>query len=203
MPNPTLAYELSWDGPNYNRQDSQGTRGTITFVEDRVVGAFRDDASPRAPWNTSQEYSPASRLRGMPPDLMALAERETLHYLVEEWKGIQSPIITAAFWSDGEQVTAAEPYAAVVAHGAHLVRIEMMKPEQAFAEWQAASEWSAVETELLRRLYERRMATMGTLMVLQADEYEQLVARGQDGFREVRELLAAIGITLPKHLRTK
>lgn len=203
MPNPTLAYELSWDGPNYNRQNSQGTRGTITFLDGRVVGAFRDDTSPRAPWNTSEDYSPAAQLHTMPPDIMALAKRETLGHLTDEWNSIQVPIVTAVFWSDNGQIVAAESYDAVMAHGAHLVQIEMMEPEQAIAEWQAASEWSVAETELLYRLYERRIATMGKLMVLQADEYDQLVAHGQAGFREVRELLAAIGITLPKHLRTK
>lgn len=201
--NPTLAYELSWEGPNYSRQDSQGTRGTITFADDRLVGVFRDDASPRAPWNAGSRYSLAAMLAGMPDELVQLAQREALQYVLDEYDGVTEPIITAALWSDGDAITAAEPWADVVAHGAHLVRIEAMETEAAMSEWQTEYEWSEAQTALLRRLFERKMALPGARMMLENTEYDQLVADGRDGLAESRELLAAIGIELPKRRRSK
>jgi PIN domain nuclease of toxin-antitoxin system len=44
---PELAYEVSWDGLFYSRQNTQGTYGTIAFVKNGLVGVFRDDRSPR------------------------------------------------------------------------------------------------------------------------------------------------------------
>lgn len=38
---PDLSSEHSWDGMNYNVQDSSGGRGTITFDGSYCVGAFR------------------------------------------------------------------------------------------------------------------------------------------------------------------
>ena len=150
-----LDYELSWDGPNYSRQDSQGTYGTITFAEDGLVGVFRDEHSPRAPRHSEAEYDLAQRLSGMPSDLVALAEREALQYVFDEYQGQVGPIITAAFWSTGDDVTAAEPWPTVVEHGAHLVRIEAMETEAAIVEWQQEYEWDAAEVTLLRSFFSR------------------------------------------------
>jgi hypothetical protein len=191
-----LDYELSWDGPNYSRQDNQGTYGTITFAENGLVGVFRDEHSPRAPWHSGAEYDLAQRLAGMPADLVALAEREALQYVFDEHQGQVGPIITAAFWSADDEITAAEPWLTVVEHGAHLVQIEAMETEAAIAEWQQEYEWDAAEVTLLRSLFTRRLATLGRPMVIETWERDAVLAKGSEGIEAAREVFAALNIVL-------
>ena len=197
---PELAYELSWDGPYYSRQDSQGTRGTIAFVENGLVGVFRDDASPRAAWNATASYSLAAGLEGLPIRLTDQVQ-PALKYIQDSDRSDVRPMITAAFWSDGDAISAAEPWTDVLQHGAHLVRVEAMDTEAALSEWQAQYEWSGQAMMVLTRLYKRRIALSGSPLVLDEEEYEQLVANGRDGLANARELFASIGILLPKRWR--
>lgn len=197
---PTLAYELSWDGPYYSRQDIKRTRGTIAFVENGLVGVFRDDTSPRAPWNGSEQYSVEDGLEGL-PDRLAEPAETALRHMLDEHTGVTEPIMTAAFWSDGDVTSAAEPWSDVLVHGAHLVRTEAMETDEALSEWQAQYEWSEQAMALLTGLFTRRMAISGTPVVLNDEEYEQLVANGRNGLSEARELFAAIGILLPRRWR--
>lgn len=197
---PTLAYEVSWDGLFYSRQNTQGTYGTIAFVKNGLVGVFRDDKSPRAPWNGEEQYSVAVGLAGLPSRLAEPAET-ALQYILDEHNGVTAPIMTAAFWSDGDGISAAEPWADVLIHGAHLVQIEAMGTEEALDELHAQYEWSEPAMVLLQRLFERRISLSGSPMALDDEEYEQLVANGRDGLAEARELFAAIGILLPRRWR--
>jgi len=134
---PTLTNELSWDGPSYSRQDTAGTRGTVTFGDHALVGVFRDEHSPRSPLWTDQTYNLNLYLRGMPPALRDMADEEALQYVLEEHQGVTGPIITAAFWSDDDTLTAAEPWSDVVKHGAHLVSRELLDPDTALEAWRA------------------------------------------------------------------
>lgn len=132
----------------------------------------------------------------MPPNLRALADQEALEYLYDEYGGVTMPIITAAFWSAGQYVTAAEPWPEVLRHGAHLIRIEAMETEAAISEWQAEYAWSEAEIRLMRALFNRKMATPTTPIMLEDWEHEALVANGSIGIEKSRELLASIGIIL-------
>ena len=42
---PEISYEHSWDGINYNIQNSEGIRGTITFGKKLCVAAFRNETT--------------------------------------------------------------------------------------------------------------------------------------------------------------
>lgn len=53
---PFLANEHSWDGANYSVQDSEGQRGTITFLNGICVAAFRNDNSERIAWKERAEH---------------------------------------------------------------------------------------------------------------------------------------------------
>src|SRR5688500_18424474 len=89
---PALAHELSWDGLWYSRQDGQGTRGTIAFVENGLVGAFRDDTSPRATGNGTVQYSVAAGFEGL-PDRLTEPAQTALQAIQDEHIGVAEPII--------------------------------------------------------------------------------------------------------------
>src|SRR5579859_540876 len=194
---PDLANERSWDGPNYSRQDSQGTRGTITFLADRLVGVIRDDHSPRAPWHSGGPYRLDPLLAEMPADLRTLAEAEALQYVLDSWENLNGPIITTAFWSTGEFLAAADPWPVVVEHGGHLLEIELMEPAAAQVAIAADSEWSPSQLNLLRSLFDRKQQTPNGPVTLKDWELRALVASGTSGLAESQALLTAIGFVFP------
>ncbi len=193
---PQLSYELSWDGINYSRQDSQGTRGTVTFAPAATVAVFRDDSSDRTPWRSANQYELNWFLRGIPEDLERLARDEALQYVLDEYDGKVSPVITAAFWGYADSLTAAEPWTDVVRHGAHLLSTELLEPEDAIAEWTDYYDLSDEQSTLLRGLHNCRVKN--DKFTLSESEYKVLTSRGVNGVEESRDLLAAIGIKLPE-----
>lgn len=92
----------SWDGNNYSFNDWQGIRGTVTFNNNICVAACRNEKSKRL-----KNYKPAnSYFKNAPQSILGLAEDETLQYLLENIKGQDVPLITAAFWViDGNLVS--------------------------------------------------------------------------------------------------
>jgi hypothetical protein len=80
----------SWDGFNYNVQDSSGTRGTITFHSNYFVAAFCNDHSERL----SNYINALDYFRDAPYEVKQLAANETLQYLQDDVNGNDVPLIT-------------------------------------------------------------------------------------------------------------
>lgn len=194
---PDFANEQSWDGPNYSVQNSQDVRGTITFLGSRVVGVFRDESSPRNPFSAEEEYDLSRFLVGMTPDLLDLATNEALQYVLEDYKGNIVPIITTAFWSDGEFLTSAEPWHEVVENGAKILQTQLIDTKAAITKWQSDYEISASQATLMRTLFDRKIKLPDTQITLSSGERDLLVANNAEGIEESRQLLGAIGIILP------
>lgn len=192
--NPMLAHELSWDGSNYSRQDSQGSRGTVTFGTDCVVGAFFDEHSFRSPYQQSSDYDWHTLFASAPLDLRTLAEKEALQYVLDEYKGNTMPVITAALWSDGDYLTAPEPWQDVLANGAHLIRIETIQIEDAIEEWTREYEFSFSQSNLLSSLFNKKQGSPGSPIFLDGREQDILWENGEEGIDASYELLAAVGI---------
>ncbi len=191
---PTLVNELSWDGPNYSRQDTAGTRGTVTFGDGVLVGVFRDEHSPRSPLGTDQPYNLNLYLRGMPPELRDMADEEALQYVLEDHQGVTGPIITAAFWSDDATLTAAEPWPDVMKHGAHLVRRELLNSDTALEAWREDLDLTGDEMNLARSLFRRKMEEHKEKITLTEHERRILLAQGDEGADVARSLLNAVGL---------
>jgi hypothetical protein len=194
---PELAHEQSWDPPNYNVQDSQGSLGTVTFGDEGTVAAFFDLHSPRNPLATQEPYKVDDRLAEMPTNLRALAREEALQYLLQDYKGEKVPLITATFWSEGDRLVAAEPWPSLLTNGGHLVESHLRPVQEAIREWQSQYGFSPAQVSLLRSLFERKLATENGSVVLTPAERNSLVTGGDEGLELSRELLSSIGITIP------
>jgi hypothetical protein len=184
--------EQSWDGANYNVQDSQGTLGTITFAGDSVVAAFFDAHSSRNPFSHDALYKLEDRLAEMPPDLRAIAEQQTLQYLLQDYQGSETPVITSCFWSEAANLVAGEPWEAVLNHGAHLVRVQLLPVERAVQRLQVQYEFSTAEVGLLRSLFDRKLAAGNSLVTMTTQDKELLTAKGSTGIEQALELLDSI-----------
>jgi hypothetical protein len=119
-----------------------------------------------------------------------------LQYLLDDYEGSVQPIITAACWTDGDTLTAREPWQTVRAHADHRLTFLTLPMEEAIAAWIEEYEFSEKQAGLLRDLFTRRIATMPPILVNE-QEHRALTAYGDTGLAESRGLLAAIGILLP------
>ena len=193
---PELANEQSWDGPNYNLQDSQGAIGTVTFDDRATVGAFFDAHSARNPLSSDVHYEHSTLLAEMPAGVKSLADRETLQYLLQEYEGTKVPLITSVFWSDGDELVAPEPWQDAFANGAHLIQTQLRPTDEAIEVWRDHYELSTRQVELLRSLVATVSASEG-ILVMSEDEKAALLETGDEGLQESRDLLASVGVTVP------
>jgi hypothetical protein len=194
---PDLANEQSWDGMNYNVQDSMGSRGTVSFAGAHVVGAFFDAKSPRNPFRTGDAYDLERLLQGMPSPLRQVAEEEALQYVLQKYQGQAVPIVTAVFWDEGERLAAAEPWPRVYENGAHLLRNQLLETEAALKAWRVAYDMSPEQVALALALFERKVKAPGEKFELEARQVELLKAwaQGDEELEASRESFEELGIT--------
>jgi hypothetical protein len=199
---PALAFTQGWDGNHYLLNDGSGDRAAITFGENYVVAAFFDLHSERSPWRDLPRFPFGSTYRaedyfvGAPGPVWAIAQCETLQYLLDDYEGSVQPIITGACWSDGDMMTAREPWTTMREHADQRLTFLALPVEEAIAAWVEEYEFLEKQVVLLRDLFVRRLSTASS-MLLTARELGELTAYGNTGLAESRELFAAIGILLP------
>ncbi len=194
--NPTLAYEVSWDGPNYLRNNSMGTRGVVTIKNDALIGAFSDIHSSRSPFRFGEkEYDINMFFRGIEPSLFSMAQVETLSYLIEEYHQKVAPAVTSAFWSSGDYLVGAESWDTIFENGAHLIKTELLPTHKAIPLIEEDYEFNAKQAGLLKSLFRRRMDSESPL-TLTSDELQVLFAEGREGIEVSKTLLKSINISL-------
>jgi hypothetical protein len=136
-------YDVTWEGHHYRRSDPSGARGTVTFSNKGVVAIFFEPQCPGAPAPGARPLGARARalppqkklddhFKGIPSALMQLARRETLATMDDG----DGPLVTAAFWSTpAGELTGARPWPRLFEGGAHLVQLELGKPDAAVAAW--------------------------------------------------------------------
>lgn len=207
-----------WRGHVLYQRDYSELRGCVSFGPQRIVGAFFNAESERSPFgaDTIPPYDAKDYFAAAPPAVMDVASTEILPFFLE-WLGdpavadaafasgtegeldpaYDAPIITAAFWNDGNRLTSSEPWSGVYEHGASLLRRELMDVEQALETWAEDMALLPDQVTLAYHLFNRLLATATLSMRLTDQEYEQLVAHGATQLETAKHLLGAIGITLP------
>jgi hypothetical protein len=198
---PDLSNEQSWDGTNYNVQDSAGSRGTIAFSGDKFVAVFFYEQSDRNPFRSNSRYDINRFLDGLPLDLQPLAQDEALQYLLQEYHGSTVPVITSAFWGDGasDSVAAAESWGGVLNHGAVLVQNQLLDADLGLENWATEYALTPSEIALSKMLFSRKIKSSDDSIEFTESErhlWEQISA-GQEGTEASRESFAEIGIILP------
>src|SRR5262245_56861273 len=123
-----------WTGKTYWIQGWDGRYGAISFDGPFLVGTFFSAKSNRSPYH-DLHYDLTRFFQGFPESHRRLAEQGALLCWRDE--DDTRPLITTAFWDDGEYLTAADSWDVVLANGADLVCIHFIeKIEEALAEWQ-------------------------------------------------------------------
>jgi hypothetical protein len=187
---PEMSHEQSWDGFNYNVQDSSGTRGTITFHPNYLVGAFRNEYSERV----SKYIDAHDYFLGAPEEANLLAVNETLQYLLEDIDGKTVPIVTTAFWSYSDGIYSKDKFGDFFENGGFLIERQVTNFETAINEWKEDFEMSETQVNLLRSVFESKISNPTGDIVLNEDEIKMIESDNEEGLNESRISFEEIGI---------
>jgi len=191
---------LSWDGKNYVLNSLDGKYAAIVFEGNNVVGVFFDPDSPNNPYKSHEQYETKRFFIGMPKSLQALAD-QALRFNHQSYEGNTMALVTAAFWSEGEYLKAAVSWEEVLANGAHIIRIELIDEiDLALKEWEEQYACSPDCIALARSLFERRMITSETSVVLSESEMRWLEshAESSEALKDCLRALQALRILPPQ-----
>lgn len=191
--NPDFSYEHSWDGLNYNLQDSHGTRGTITFYHQLVVAAFRNERSERLyeTKNAMAYFADAKE------EAKLIAKNETLQYLLEENDGCIKPLITTVFWGE-KDVYSCDDYEAFTSQSGDMLTIQFMEFDKAVEALIEVHDFSTKQTQLLLSLYERKIDNPEVEIVMTRSEISMLESEDEEGLEESEVLFNELGIVWDK-----
>lgn len=179
---PELSHEQSWDDINYNVQDSSGTRGTITFHPNYLVGAFRNDYSERV----SEYIDALDYFNDAPEEVNALSINEALQYLLDEIEGKTVPVITTAFWGNSDGIYSKDNFEEFIENGGFLIERQVTDIETAINEWKEYYEMSESQINLLRSVFERKISTPTGDIVLTESEIKMIESEDEEGLNESR-----------------
>lgn len=184
---PDLAHEISWDGFNYNINNSQGSRGTITFYPDFFVAGFRNDEL------SSDSLSAKNYLGQAPEKVVKLAEQEMLQYLLDDVNGETLPSITTAMWGDKNQVFSCHSFDEMLVRGGELLGIQSMNPAAAFEACEEEYEFTEEQMRLLKKLFYLKIAQPNETINLNQSDIEAIGSRNEEGINESKISFAEIG----------
>lgn len=185
---PELAHEISWDGFNYNMNNSQGSRGTITFYPDFFVAGFRNDEL------SSDRLSAKYYLDQAPEKVVKLAEQETLQYLLDDVDGETLPSITTAMWEDKNQVFSCHSFDEMLVRGGELLEIQSMDPAAAFEACEEEYEFTEEQMTVLKKLFYLKIAQRNEAITLTQSDRDAIGSRNKEGINESEISFAEIGI---------
>jgi hypothetical protein len=186
-----------WIGDVHQLNDWEGTSGVVVHFAGGAVGAFYDVHS-RHPWAWLVQNQ-ESFFRGMPADLRAVADKLALQYLLRDVEGKVVPLVTAVFWSTGETLSAAVPWAEFMDNGGHILRTHLMDRAAALAEWAEGYGMTPEEVAFAERVFDRKRAAKSSWIDLTEDEARWLEAQAETpaGMKQCRKSFAEIGVFVP------
>ncbi|MGL6074538.1 MAG: hypothetical protein ACRC8S_10300 [Fimbriiglobus sp.] len=190
-------YFEGWTGDVYQLNDSSGTSGVVVFLVDGAVGCFYDVHSPHS-WEWLRENQD-SLFVGMPSDLQVIARRIALQYLLQDIDGQAVPVVSAVFWAESGNLSAAVPWSEFLENGGHILRIQLLEPDAALAEWTAGYELTPEEVEFAQRVFEQKQAANSSWIELEESDAEWLQEQAEtpEGLTQCRQSFAEIGILVP------
>lgn len=185
---PELSYEHSWDGFNYSVQDGGGSRGTLTFMNEKCIGAFRVENLINEALNLKKVLANVSQ------DISQLAYEETLQYLLEEVSGRVIPLITTIFWTEESGIMVSpHKYEEMIEKGAHLLQRQAMEPFDAFESWRNYYEMNDGEFQLMKKLFRKKINQPNDPIILTKEEIA-LLGNDEEGLDESRESFKELNI---------
>lgn len=185
---PELSYEHSWDGFSYSTNNSQGSRGTISFGENFFVAGMRNDHY------LSDKVSAIEYFEGAADAEKKFAEEEALQYLLDDVDGETLSSITTAFWGNKNETFSHHPFDEMMEKGGELFIFQSLDPESAFEACEEDYELTSEQLSLLRNLYYKKINNPCKKILLSQSDIEAIGATDPEGIEESKTSFAEIGI---------
>ncbi|NDI36670.1 hypothetical protein EPK97_18285 [Chengkuizengella sediminis] len=185
---PYLSNEHSWDEFNYNFQNSEGVRGTVTFQNNFLVAAFRNDET------VPRKFTSMDFFQGAPDKIIKIAETETLQYLLESINGEDMPLITTAIWGFENKVFSLDTFDIMIRNGGGLLERQVMEVQKAIESWEEYYEMTEEQTTLMKSIYQRKISNPKEKIVLSLNEINLIGTSDEEGLNESRTSFDEIGI---------
>ncbi|QHE51583.1 hypothetical protein [Pontibacillus sp. HMF3514] len=187
---PDTANEHSWDGFNYNVQDSAGSRGTITFHPNYVVCAFRNNESERI-----KEFKDALvYFTDAPKEVKTLALNETLQYLLDDIEGSIIPVITTAFWGDGDDLYSSDKEEELKENGGFLLETQTRDIKISIDKWKKEFEMSVSQINLIMSIFNRKLKSPSENIYLTNEEINIIGTDDEEGLNESKISFSEFGV---------
>lgn len=194
--NPLFAYAQSWDGINYSFNYGS-SRGTITFdLPNRIlVGAIRDEKSERISWYPT--FKAIGLFNEAPDSAKVLSANEALEYLLDEINGIIAPVITTAFWSEGDgnegdHIIICDSMDDFLANGGEFIANILVPMPELCAYWEEQYQLTVQELEIVDNLFQLKKNGIKRVN----DINSKLVVAECAGYGEFIESLTEIGFEI-------
>jgi hypothetical protein len=185
---PDLSYEHSWDGFNYNVQDGEGGRATISFADGVCVGAFRLDSI------ISESLDHESALSETSPVIRKIAHEETLQYLLENVNGNIVPVVTTLIWAEGTGMfECPHEHALMIQKGGKLLERQTMEHSTAFQSWADYYEMTTEQVQLMEFLFQRMLSQPNTPITMTTSQVA-LLGEDDEGLEESRASFVELNI---------
>ena len=164
-----LSAEQSWDGLNYNFQNMEGIRGTISFAEDRYICVIQNDAM----YENYAEHHVSELLQGAEAKTIDLAQNEALQYMLIDHRGKTVAFISAAFWGDKEINHSNLSEEQIIKISENTIMPFLYNENDAKIYWKDYYEMTNEQIELAEDICKRRILTKGK-MKLARNEIDKL-----------------------------
>lgn len=179
-----LASEQSWDGLNYNFQNTEGIRGVISFSKELYVCVIQNSADDVR----YVEQRVLELFNGADEKIMKLAEDEALQYMLINYNGGIIPFISTAFWGNGNNIFSNQSETEIIKISEKMIMPFLYSERDAIKYWKDYYEMSDEQSKMMESIYERRIKSKGDLY-LSADEKKKLI----EWFSDIDECIESFG----------
>lgn len=177
---PELNYEHSWDNINYNMNDSEGCRATITFHKNYIIAVFQDSRCVDANVNALDFFE------GAPQEIIELAKKETLQYVLENVEGLVKPVISSAFWGDWEALYSISSFDEIFEKGAHIIETQLLPFDEAMDEWSDYYKLDESQIKFIKYLFDKKIKE--NTFTLSNDDIQYLYGDVQECLISLKEM---------------
>lgn len=197
---PLLSFEHSWDKFNYNIQDGNGKRGTITFYNNYCVAAFRNEKSYRMKEVINNCEYLEKYFYNCEDDIFKVAKNETLQYLLDDTNYGIYPCITSIFWGklDSNKVYSNDTLNDIFFNGGDLIRYHLLKYNDAIDRLIDIYNMNNNQIILLEKIFKIKIKVKNTPIFLPKNDIKLIEVSNYEGFKETKTSFLEMGIYFTK-----
>lgn len=192
LENPEFCSLNSWSDNNYNKNDWEGTRVTVSFYKDGCVASCRDEKSKRLNSYTEADYY----FKDAPQQVYDIAKNETLQYLLNKVDDKIVPLITTAFWIVDNTLHSIDNQNDMINNGMNILNKELfMDISEIVEDCIEDYDMTYTQIEFSKYLFDLKLMSKNSPIHIVAKDFPDIFIESED-YSVGIESLNEIGITV-------